>query len=217
MSDKHQILIVDDQKLMRQGLRILLELEPDMQVIAEAENGKQGVELYAELKPDVVLMDINMPELDGVSATSQIMAADPQARIIILTTFDGDSHVFDGIRAGARGYMLKDMSGDELAQAIRTVMSGGSLLDPSVIGKVMAAVANMPSAAATTTSLAEPLSEREVEILKLVAEGMSNGEIGRKLHLAEGTVKNYVSNILQKTNTRDRTQAVVTAQQAGLL
>lgn len=214
----HKVLLVDDQKLMRQGLRVLLELEDDMEVIGEAENGAEAIDLYQSLCPDVVLMDINMPILDGVEATKKILQADTAARIIILTTFDTDQHVFDGIRAGAKGYMLKDMSGDELAQAVRTVVAGGSMVDPAVVGKLMQAVAELPTASAQAPqATAEALSERELEILQLIATGNSNPEIGRKLHLAEGTVKNYVSNILQKTDARDRTQAVVKAQQLGWL
>lgn len=219
MAELLRILIVDDQKLMRQGLRVLLELEADMVVVGEAGDGRAALERYADLRPDVVLMDVRMPEMDGVAATREIHGRWPEARVIILTTFDDDALVFDGIRAGARGYMLKDLSGDELARAIRTVAAGGSLLDPAVTGKVLDAFTALSSGGAPTPTRppVEPLTEREVEILRLIAAGHRNPAIARRLHLAEGTVKNYVSSILQKTGAGDRTQAVLAGQRLGLL
>ncbi len=215
-SSQIRLLLVDDQRLMLDGLTLLLELESDMTVVAEALNGHEALAAYENLMPDVVLMDIRMPEMDGVEATRQILARWPEARIIILTTFDDDESVFEGLRAGARGYLLKAVSGEELARAIRTVAAGGALIDPSVTHKVMAAFSRLPRETAAA-SLADPLSERESTVLKLLAEGLSNREIAQRLFLAEGTVKNYVSNILGKLGVRDRTQAALRARELGLL
>jgi DNA-binding NarL/FixJ family response regulator len=212
------LLLVDDQRLMRAGLRTLLELEPDLRVVAEAENGQQALEIYRQHAPDVVLMDIRMPVMDGVEATHRLRESDPDARIIILTTFDDDEYVFDALRAGALGYLLKDVSGAELAAAIRTVASGGALIEPSVARKVLAEFSRLPQPSPVRAgSLPEPLSERETEILGLLAQGLTNKEIAARLFLAEGTVKNYVSSILGKIGARDRAQAVIRARELGLL
>lgn len=212
------LLLVDDQRLMRDGLRILLELEPDLRVVAEAENGQQALEVYRQHAPDVVLMDIRMPVMDGVEATHRLREDDPDARIIILTTFDDDEYVFDALRAGALGYLLKDVSGAELAEAIRTVAAGGALIEPSVARKVLAEFSRLPQTSpAKADALPEPLSERETEILGLLAQGLTNKEIAARLFLAEGTVKNYVSSILGKIGARDRTQAALRARELGLL
>lgn len=216
MPEPIRILLVDDQRLMRDGLRTLLELENDLEVVGEAADGQQAVLAYAELKPNVVLMDIRMPTMNGVEATARLCHDWPEANIIILTTFDDDAYVFDAIRAGARGYLLKDVSGDELATAVRAVAGGSALLGSAVAQRVLAQFAGL-APPKPADALAEPLSDRELEILQLIAEGLSNPEIAARLFLAEGTVKNYVSNILQKTNTRDRTQAVLKAQSLGLL
>ncbi len=213
-----RILIVDDQRLMREGLRTLLELEPDFDVTGEAGDGAAALEAYESEKPDIVLMDIRMPGMDGVEATRRLRARHPGARVIILTTFDDEAYVFDGLRAGAQGYLLKDLSGDELATAIRTVMAGGALIEPSVARKVFAEFARLaPAARPLDAGLAEPLTEREREVLRGVAEGLSNREIGQKLFLTEGTVKNYVTSVLQKIGARDRTQAALRAKELGLL
>jgi DNA-binding NarL/FixJ family response regulator len=213
-----RLLIVDDQRLMRDGLHTLLSLEEDLEVAGEAENGEHALKSYQELQPDVVLMDIRMPVMDGVEAIRQLKAADSDARVIILTTFDDDAYVFEGLRAGALGYLLKDVSGEELAEAIRTVHAGGALIDPSVTRKVVAEFSRMPTETPTQPAhLAEPLSERELDVLKLLAEGRSNREIAKALFLAEGTVKNYVSNILGKIDARDRTQAALIAREMGLI
>jgi len=218
MTETIRLLLVDDQRLMRDGLRTLLELEPDLKVVGEAENGEIALALYQEISPDVVLMDIRMPVMDGVEATRRLRSEHPDSKIIILTTFDDNEYVFEGLRAGALGYLLKDVSGPELAEAIRTVSAGGSMIEPSVARKVVAEFARLaaPTPKATET-LIDPLSEREVEILKLVAEGLTNKEIAAKLYLAEGTVKNYVTSILQKIDARDRTQAAIRARELGLL
>ena len=213
-----RILIVDDQRLMREGLRTLLELEPDFDVAGEAGDGAAALEAYEASAPDIVLMDIRMPGMDGVEATRRLRARHSGARVIILTTFDDEAYVFEGLRAGAQGYLLKDLSGNELAAAIRTVMAGGALIEPSVARKVFAEFARLaPAARPLDAGLAEPLTEREREVLRGVAEGLSNREIGQKLFLTEGTVKNYVTSVLQKIGARDRTQAALRAKELGLL
>jgi DNA-binding NarL/FixJ family response regulator len=218
MTDPIRLLLVDDQRLMREGLRTLLELEPGLQVAGEAGNGQEALEAYAALLPDVVLMDVRMPVMDGVEATRRLRERWPAARVIILTTFDDDEYVFEGLRAGALGYLLKDVSIQELAEAIHAVMAGGVLIEPSVARKVVAEFARMAAPVPRVAqALEEPLSERELEIVRLLARGMTNREIAQRLYLAEGTVKNYVTNILGKIGARDRTQAALRAQKLGLL
>ena len=218
MTETIRLMLVDDQRLMRDGLRTLLELEPDLEVIGEAENGEAALKLFPEISPDVVLMDIRMPTMDGVAATRHLRQAHPEAKIIILTTFDDNEYVFEGLRAGALGYLLKDVSGSELAAAIRTVSTGGSMIEPSVARKVVAEFARLAAPTPTQINqLIDPLSERELDILKLVAQGLTNKEIANNLYLAEGTVKNYVTSILQKIEARDRTQAAIRARELGLL
>jgi len=218
MADKICVLLVDDQRLMREGLRTLLELEPDLRVAGEAGDGQAALDAYAALQPDVVLMDVRMPGMDGVEATRRLREQWPGARVIILTTFDDDASVFEGLRAGALGYLLKDVSGQELAEAVRTVAGGGALIEPSVARRVLAEFARLaPPARPPDAGLAEPFSEREREIVRLLAAGLSNREIGERLCLAEGTVKNYVTTILQKLGARDRTQAALRAREMGLI
>ncbi len=218
MPDAIRVVLVDDQKLMREGLRVLLELEPDLDVVGEAGDGQAALDAFAALRPDVVLMDIRMPGMDGVEATWRLRQDWPGARVIILTTFDDDEYVFEGLRAGALGYLLKDVSGGELARAIRTVAAGGALIEPSVALKVLNEFARLaPPARPVQDTLAEPLSEREADVLRLLALGLSNREIGLRLSLAEGTVKNHVTVILQKLGVRDRTQAALQARRVGLI
>jgi DNA-binding NarL/FixJ family response regulator len=218
MPDVIRVLIVDDQRLMREGLRTLLEMEPDIQVVGEAEEGAAALQVFQQHQPDVVLMDIRMPGMDGVEATRRLRERWPEARVIILTTFDDDEYVFDGLRAGALGYLLKDVSGSELAEAIRTVASGGALIEPSVARKVVAEFARLAPARRTPgEGLPEPLSGRELEILHCLARGLTNREIAAELFLAEGTVKNYVTRILGKIGARDRTQAALRGRELGLL
>jgi DNA-binding NarL/FixJ family response regulator len=217
-----RILLVDDQQLLRQGLRLILEMEPGLQVIGEAGDGQEALKAFEMLQPDVVLMDIRMPVLDGVAATQQLRQRWPGSKVIILTTFDDDTYVFEGLRAGAMGYLLKDVSAQELAQAIRTVNAGGALIEPSIARKVLAEFSRLPHPpssppAAGDDALIEALSERELEILRLMAQGLANRQIAERLYLAEGTVKNYVSSIFQKLGVQDRTQAVLAAQQRGLV
>ena len=213
-----RLMIVDDQKLMREGLRTLLELEGGFEIVAEAGDGQAALDAYAELQPDVVLMDIRMPGMDGVEATRRLHEKWSNARVIILTTFNDDAYVFEALRVGALGYLLKDLSGHELANAVQTVANGGVLIDPSVARKVVAEFARLtPSARPINDGLPDPLTERELDVLRLLAEGMSNREIGNKLSLTEGTVKNYVTNVLQKIGARDRTQAALRGRELGLI
>ncbi|MBI4673350.1 MAG: response regulator transcription factor [Chloroflexi bacterium] len=216
--EKIRVAIVDDQQLMRQGLQTLLEMEPDMQVVGQAGDGQAALELAQKLKPHVVLMDVRMPRLNGVEATRQIRARFPQIQVIILTTFDDDEYVFEGLRAGAMGYLLKDVSAENLADAIRRVARGEALIQPSIARKVVSEFARLgQSKPAPQHRLLEALSEREMEILRLVAHGLSNREIADKLFITEGTTKNHISNILSKLGVRDRTQAVIRAQELGLV
>ena len=218
MAETIRILLVDDQRLMREGLRILLELEPDLEIAGEADNGEAALAAYEELQPDVVLMDVRMPGMNGVEATWRLRQRWPEARIVILTTFDDDEYVFEGLRAGALGYLLKDVSGHDLAEAVRTVAAGGALIEPSVAAKVVAEFARVaPPPRDADAGLAEPLSEREIAILRLLAGGLTNRQIAGQLSLAEGTVKNYVTNILGKLGARDRTQAALRARELGLI
>lgn len=218
MSDVVRVLLVDDQRLMREGLATLLELEPGMTVVGEAANGDEALVRYDELTPDVVLMDVRMPLMDGVEATRRINQRWPGARVIILTTFDDDEYILEGLRAGALGYLLKDVSVEELTAAIHTVMQGGVLIEPSVARKVVAELTRLgPMDTGRVSMLTEPLSQREQEILALLAQGQTNREIASRLHLAEGTVKNYITNILGKIGARDRTQAALRARELGLL
>ena len=218
MTNPIRLMIVDDQKLMREGLRTLLELEGGFEIVAEAGDGQAALDAYAELQPDVVLMDIRMPGMDGVEATRRLHEKWSNARVIILTTFNDDAYVFEALRVGALGYLLKDLSGHELANAVQTVANGGVLIDPSVARKVVAEFARLtPSARPINDGLPDPLTERELDVLRLLAEGMSNREIGNKLSLTEGTVKNYVTNVLQKIGARDRTQAALRGRELGLI
>ncbi len=218
MSSPIHVLIVDDQRLMRDGLRTLIELESDLVVVGEVGDGLEAIVAYRNTGPDVVLMDVRMPNLNGVEATRRIKADWDEANILILTTFDDDEYIFEALRAGASGYLLKDVSGKELAEAIRTVADGGTLIAPSVARKVVSEFARLkPASAKTVEILSNPLSRREIEILKALAQGHTNKEIGDILYLAEGTVKNYVTSILQKIGARDRTQAALRAKELGVL
>jgi DNA-binding NarL/FixJ family response regulator len=213
-----RLMLVDDQRLMREGLRTLLELEGGFEVVAEAGDGSTALEAYARTQPDVVLMDVRMPGMDGVEATRRLRQRWPEARIIILTTFSEDAYVFEGLRVGALGYLLKDVSGQQLAEAVRTVAAGGALIDPTVARRVLEEFArSVPLARVPSAGLDEPLSGRELDVLRLLAGGLSNREIGRELHLTEGTVKNYVTGVLQKLGARDRTQAALRGRELGLL
>ena len=213
-----KILLVDDQPLFREGLCTLLSVHPDLEVVGEAANGAEAIRLARSLLPLVVLMDLQMPVLDGVAATRRLHEEQPDCRVIVLTTFDDDELVFDGLRAGAVGYLLKDAPSEKLAEAIRVAARGETFLQPSVAAKVVAEFARLSRKTITTGHpLMEPLSEREIEILRLIAQGASNREIAGTLFLAEGTVKNHVTSILGKLEARDRTQAALKARDCGLI
>ncbi len=212
-----RVLLVDDQQLMREGLRTLLEMEKDIAIVGEAADGAGAVQAFEECTPDVVLMDIRMPKMDGVEATRRIRGRWPDARILMLTTFDEDELVLEAVRVGARGYLLKDLSGAELAAAVRDVALGGAALQTGVARKVMDALARLAQPGpGATQHLVEPLSSRERAVLGLLARGLSNKEIAARLFLAEGTVKNHVSSILSRLGLRDRIQAALYAHEHGL-
>jgi DNA-binding NarL/FixJ family response regulator len=209
-----RVLVADDQSIVRAGFRLLLSSNDDIDVVAEASNGLEAVEKAARFEPDVVLMDIRMPELDGLEATRRILAADRSARILILTTFDLDEYVYEALRAGASGFVLKDDPPDQLIAAIQTVAAGDALLSPTITRRVIREFARTPRPA-PPKELAE-LSERERDVFRLIARGLSNAEIGRELYISETTVKKHVTHILSKLSLRDRVQAVVLAYQTGL-
>lgn len=213
-----KILVVDDQALFREGLRTLLSVYDDFEVIGEAANGEEALRLAIQLHPDVVLMDLRMPVLDGVRATSLLKESLPSCKVIVLTTFDDDELVFDGLRAGAIGYLLKDVSSSKLVEAIRSASRGEYFLLPAITAKVIAEFSKIPRSAPNRASeMVDALSPRELEILLLVASGDSNKEIAEKLVISEGTVKNHLSSILSKLNARDRLQAVIRARELGLI
>jgi DNA-binding NarL/FixJ family response regulator len=209
-----RVLVADDQSMVRAGFRMLLGGEKDLEVVAEAGNGIEAVEKTGRFHPDVILMDIRMPELDGLQATRRILAADNGARILILTTFDLDEYVYEALRAGASGFVLKDDSPEQLITAIRTVAAGDALLSPAITKRVIQKFAHMPRPAPPKGL--DELSERELDVFRLMARGLSNGEIAQELFISETTVKTHVTHVLQKLNLRDRVQAVVLAHQTGV-
>jgi DNA-binding NarL/FixJ family response regulator len=209
-----RILIAEDQALMRDGLRTILELEEGFSVVGVAADGAEAVALASQLHPDIVLMDVQMPRLDGVKATAQLAASLPQTRVIILTTFDYDAYVFEGVKAGARGYLLKDTPAPELLATIRRVHADESIVQPSV---AMRLIAELSRGGPAPPAGSEPLTEREREILRLIGDGRNNREIGQALALAEGTVKNYVSAILDKLHAANRAHAARLAREQGLI
>jgi len=208
------VLVADDQSMVRAGFRMLLSGEEDIEVVAEASNGHEAVDKAARFDPTVVLMDIRMPELDGLEATRRILAADSGARILILTTFDLDEYVYEALRAGASGFVLKDDPPEQLLTAIRTVAAGDALLSPAITKRVITQFTRIPRPAPPKE--VDDLTAREQEILRLIAGGLSNGEIAEELFISDTTVKTHVTHILQKLNLRDRVQAVVLAYQTGL-
>ncbi|MEH1863613.1 MAG: response regulator transcription factor [Nostoc sp.] len=207
-----KVLLVDDQGLIRQGLRALLELEPDLEIVGEAENGEQAINLVAEFQPDVVLLDIRMPIMDGVAATKEIQKRFPTTKILVLTTFDDDEYVSAALQNGAMGYLLKDTPSEELAVAIRAVYKGYTQLGPGIVKKLLTQFSNgTPIHSTPVPSTLTELTPREKEVLRLIATGASNREIAQELYISEGTVKNHVTNILNTLNLRDRTQAAIWA------
>jgi DNA-binding NarL/FixJ family response regulator len=207
-----RVLVADDQALVRSGFRMILDERPDLELVGEAADGAQAVELARQLDPDVILMDVRMPELDGVEATSQLVDAGTRARILVLTTFDLDEYVYASIRAGASGFLLKDVQPDELVDAIRVVAAGNSLFGPTATQRLLERFGDEPRRPRTL----DGLTDREREILALLATGLSNAEIAQRLYLSETTVKTHVSAVLRKLGARDRVQAVIAAYDAGL-
>lgn len=209
-----RLLIADDQELVRTGFRVILEAEGDLEVVAEAVNGHEAIRQTALTRPDVVLMDIRMPELDGLEATRRILTTDSTARILILTTFDLDDYVFEALRAGASGFVLKDDPPERLLAAVRTIAAGEALLSPTVTRRVIRHFASSRQQV-VPPGVAE-LTARELEVFELIARGLSNAEIGRELFISDTTVKTHVTRLLQKLGLRDRAQAIVIAYQSGL-
>lgn len=215
-----RLLLVDDQALFREGLRILLEQQPDLEIVAEAGNGEQAVAAAKFHTPDIVLMDLRMPVLNGVEATRRIVAELPQTRVIVLTTFEDDTEVYDALQAGAVGYLLKASPSEKLLAAVRLTARGESFIEPSITAKLLAhfsRLANQEVRRAAPVPLAEPLSSRELEVLRQLAAGRSNKEIASELSIAEGTVKNHMTNVLGKLGVLDRTQAALRARELGLV
>jgi DNA-binding NarL/FixJ family response regulator len=214
-----RVLIADDQMMVREGFSVLLNAMPDIEVVGEAVNGREAVERVRELAPDVVLMDIRMPELNGIDATREIVAADEAAKVLVLTTFDLDEYVYQALRAGASGFLLKDASARQLADGVRVVAAGEALLAPSVTKRLItefSRLSDTPRMPAAQAAYGE-LTERETEVLVLIAQGLSNAEIAERLVVAESTIKTHVSRVLVKLGLRDRTQAAVFAYEARLV
>ncbi len=209
-----RVLVADDQSMVRAGFRMLLSGEQDIEVVAEASNGLEAVEKAARFDPTVVLMDIRMPELDGLEATRRVLAADNAARILILTTFDLDEYIYEALKAGASGFVLKDDPPEQLIAAVRTVAAGEALLSPTVTKRVIKQFTRIPRPAPPKEI--DELTARERDVFRLIAAGHSNAEIAQELYISDTTVKTHVTHILQKLNLRDRVQAVVLAYQAGL-
>ena len=212
-----RVVIVDDQGMVRAGFTSLLATEPDIEVVGDAGDGEAAVELVTRLQPDVTLMDIRMPVLDGIAATRRLVEAQVATKVLVLTTFDLDEYVFEALRAGASGFLLKDAPAEELAAAIRVVAAGESLLAPAVTTRLIRDFANRPGAGRPRAGLLDPLTDREREVLVLVAQGLSNAEIAGRLVVSPLTAKTHVSRILAKLGLRDRTQLVVVAYEAGLV
>jgi DNA-binding NarL/FixJ family response regulator len=209
-----RVLVADDQAMVRAGFRMLLSGQPDIEVVAEASNGLEAVDKAARFRPTVVLMDIRMPELDGLEATRRILADDETARILILTTFDLDEYVYEALRAGASGFVLKDEPPEQVLGAVRTVAGGDALLSPAVTKRVIKQFARIAQPAPPPEL--EQLTDRELDVFRLISRGLSNAEIGQELYISDATVKTHITHILQKLNLRDRVQAVVLAYETGL-
>jgi DNA-binding NarL/FixJ family response regulator len=211
-----RVLVADDQALIRDSFRLLLDLEPDIEVVGEAGNGQEAVARVGRLRPDVVLMDVRMPVLDGLGATQALTRGGSPARVLILTTYDADEYLYDAMRAGACGFLLKDVRRDQLADAVRTVAAGESLLHPALTRRLVERFVQGPPPGGDVTAL-RTLTDRETEVLRLVGRGLSNAEIAAELFLGEATVKTHLGRILAKLGLRDRVQAVVTAYETGLV
>jgi DNA-binding NarL/FixJ family response regulator len=214
-----RVLVVDDQTLFREALTTLLRTRSEVDVVGAAPDGAQALELVASQHPDVVLMDLRMPVLDGVAATQRLRVEHPEVRVLVLTTFDGDDEVFPALRAGAVGYLLKDATAPRLLDAVLAAARGESVLQPSVAAKVLARIGELPELPSEPRRqpLVDPLTDRELEVLRALADGLSNREAAERLYLSEGTVKNHVTSVLAKLGVRDRTQAALRARELGLL
>jgi len=212
-----RVLLCDDQALVRSGFRLILESREDIEVVGEAEDGRKAIDLAGRILPDVILMDIRMPNLDGVEATQRLVSGGSAARILILTTFDLDEYVYEAIRAGASGFLLKDVEPAQLVDAIRVVAAGEALLAPSVTRRLLDHFAQTLPGEANPAPELVSLTERELEVLKLLAGGLSNSELAERLFLSETTVKSHISSVFRKLGLRDRVQAVVLAYEAGLV
>ncbi len=215
MSDRVRVVLVDDDDLMRAGLRSVLSSDETIDVVGEAGDGREAVDRIRGLRPDLVLMDIRMPDLDGISATREVLATSPEVKVVVLTTFEQDDYIFDALSAGASGFLLKRTQPEELIAAIHTVADGDSLLSPSVTRRVIDRMASQPSPVRASARL-DDLTPREREVLELVAQGLSNREIAERFVIEESTVKTHVKRILMKLRLRDRVQAVVFAYENGL-
>ena len=209
-----RIIICDDQALIRDALHMILRLEADMDVVGLAQDGAEAVDMVAQKKPDLVIMDLNMPGMNGVEATRRICLNHPDIKVLVLTTYDDDAWVFDAIRAGASGYLLKDTPREEVVRAIKGTAAGKSFIDPAVAGRLLNQIAVQSTK--PSSLIMEKLTEREADVLRLVARGLNNADIAERLHLSEGTVRNHISVILAKLNVSDRTQAAVIAIQHGI-
>lgn len=216
-ADSIRLLVVDDQELMRRGMRMMLDAEPDLQVVGEASSGQEAIDVTARVDPHVVLMDVRMPGMDGIDATRRIIAASPDVRVLILTTFDLDEYAFGGLRAGASGFLLKNAPPHELMAAIRAVAAGDALVSPRVTRAMLDLFASrLPRGTASTPSRLGDLTERELEIFGAIAEGLNNAELARRFFVTESTVKTHVGRILYKLDLRDRVQAVILAHELGM-
>ena len=212
-----RVVVADDQALVRSGFRMILDSQQDIQVVAEAGDGREALERARELEPDVVLMDIRMPELDGLEATRRLMAGDGATRVLILTTFDADEYVYEAMKSGASGFLLKDVRPEQLTEAVRVVAAGESLLAPAITRRLIEQFVRRPPPGSAKPPQLEELTERELDVLMLLARGLSNAEIAEELVLTEATVKTHVTHILTKLGLRDRVQAVVLAYESGLV
>ena len=211
------LVFCDDQLIVTEGLRIILQSASEIKIVGIARDGAEAIDLVAQHHPDIVLMDLRMPVMNGIQATRKITEQFSQTRVLILTTYDDDEWVLDAIRAGAAGYLLKDTPREQLIAAIRGTVAGTTYIDPNVAGKLLKYVVNPATQANVASSIGADLSERELDILRLVADGLPNGEIAERLHLSKGTVQNYMSNILAKLDVTDRTQAAILALRHGLV
>ena len=211
-----RVVVADDQALVRTGFRVILDAEPDLEVVGEAADGRETVEIVQARRPDVVLMDIRMPNLDGIEATGLLTALPHPPRVLMLTTFDLDEYVYEALRAGASGFLLKDAGAEELLHAVRVIAAGEALLSPSITRRLIADYARRPPPSERPAALAD-LTPRELEVLRLLARGLSNGEIARELVVGEATTKTHVARIFQKLDLHDRAQAVVLAYETGLV